>query len=409
MLLPFLLLLALDDPAKLIGLGVQALHANDFALAQTDFEQAVKQAPSNASAWMLLAQTRAKLGNLKSAEEAAVQAEKFGSKDPAVLQSLANFYGSAMRDLPRAAAIGARYAQIAPPQDTTAWQRVAALYLAIGKPDLAIDAGLRGKARDTSGDLRLVLAKAYMERKDWPKANAEFVEAIKLNPYDESTRFAAAQAHLIHQDFTGAEQVLLDARKIFDKSPQLELTLGVAYYGERNFPKAVDQFLHVMRLAPDLPQSYAFLGRILEHAGTRLPEVTERFAGFEERNPSNPLGYLLHAKAIVAQLPNSAGFSAEAQQALTLVEKSLSLNEADADSQFEAGVLLYRKGDLASAASHLERSAQLNPKDSAVHFQLARVYSALGRKEDAVRERALHEKLAEQENAPPPQSQEHKK
>jgi tetratricopeptide (TPR) repeat protein len=407
MMLPFLLLLILDDPAKLIEHGLAALDANDFALAQTDFEQATRQAPQNAAAWMLLSQTRVKLGDLKSAEDAAIEAERFGSKDPAILQGLANFYGSAMRDLPRAAALGARYAQIAPAQDTTAWQRVAALYLAIGKPDQAIDAGLRGKAKDSSADLRLILAKAYMERKDWPRANAEFAEAIRLNPYDENTHFVAAQGHLMHQDFSGAEQVLLAARTIFDKSPQLELALGVAYYGERNFPKAVDQFLLTMRLAPDLPQPYAFLGRILEHTGPRLPEATERFIAFEKRNPENPLGYLLHAKAIVIQLPGAGGFPPEAEQALALVEKSLSLNDADAEAQFQMGVLLYRKGDLEGAANHLERSVQMNAKDSAAHFQLARVYGALGRKEDAARERELHEQLAEQENAP--KSQERKK
>jgi tetratricopeptide (TPR) repeat protein len=409
MLLPFLLLLILDDPAKLIAHGVAALGANDLTVAQTDFEQATKQAPSNATAWMLLAQTRAKRGDSKSAQEAAAQAERFGGKDPAVLQALANFYGSAMRDLPRAAAFGARYAQLAPANDTTAWQRVAALYLAIGKPDQAIDAALRGKARDSSADLRLILAKAYMERKDWSKANAEFNEAIKLNPYDEGSRFAAAQAHLVRQDFAGAEQVLLDARKVFDKSPQLELTLGVAYYGERNFTKAVDQFLLTMSLAPDLPQPYAFLGRILEHAGPRLPDAIEAFTAFEKRNPESPLGYLLHAKAIVLQLPSGNGFPPEAEQALALVQKSLSLNDADADAQFQMGVLLYRKGDLEPAAAHLERSVQLNAKDSAAHFQLARVYAGLGRKEDAARERGLHEKLAEEENAPPPASQERKK
>jgi tetratricopeptide (TPR) repeat protein len=407
MLLPFVLVLILDDPAKLLQHGVAALGANDLALAQTDFEQATRLAPSNANAWMLLAQTRARRNDLKAAQDAAAQAERFGSKDPAILQGLANFYGSAMRDLPRAAALGARYAQIAPEQDPTAWRRVAALYLAIEKPDEAIAAALRGKAKDPSAELSLILAKAYMERKDWPKADAEFSEAIKLTPYDEATRFAAAQAHLIHQDFTGAEQVLLDARKVFDKSPQLELTLGVAYYGERNFPKAVDQFLLTMRLAPDLPQPYAFLGRILEHAGAHLPEATDRFAAFEQRNPENPLGYLLHAKAIVIGLNNATGFAPEAGQALALVEKSLSLNDADADAQFQMGVLLYRKGELAAAATHLERSVELNAKDSAAHFQLARVYSGLGRKEDAARERVLHEKLAEQETAPP--AQEHRK
>jgi hypothetical protein len=51
----------------------------------------------------------------------------------------------------------------------------------------------------------------------------------------------------------------------------------------------------------------------------------------------------------------------------------------------------------------------MNAKDSAAHFQLARVYGALGRKEDAARERGLHEQLAEQESNPPPQTQERKK
>ena len=257
---------------------------------------------------MWLAQTRAKLGNLKTAQDAAAQAEKFGAKDPAILQALANFYGSALRDLPHAAAFGERYAEIAPAEDTTAWRRVAALYLAIGKPDQAIDAGLRGKAKDASPELHVVLAKAYTERKEWPKANAEFADAIKLDPYEENTRFLAAQARLLRQDFTGAEQILLDAHKVFDKSPQFELTLGVTYYGERNFSKAVDQFLLAMKLAPDMPQPYAFLGRILEHAGPRLAEATERFASSEQRNPKDPLGYLLHSKAIIAQLPSATGF-----------------------------------------------------------------------------------------------------
>ena len=394
-MLVLLLLLIFEDPRKLIERGVASLDSNDLAGAQASFESATKQAPTNAAAWMLLAQTRAKQGDLKLAQDAAAQAERFGAKDPAILQGLSNFYGSAMRDLPRAAALGARYAQLAP-ADETAWQRVAALYLAIGKPEMAIDAGLRGKP---SAELRVILGKAYLERKDWAKADAAFADAVRLSPYDEETRFAAAQGRLMHQDFVGAEQAVLEARKVFDKSAQLELTLGVAYYGQRKFSKAVDQFLLTMRLAPDLPQPYAFLGRILEHAGDRLPEAAERFEAFEQRHPESPLGYLLHAKALLAQLPNGTGFPAEVARALSLVEKSVSLVEADADAQFQYGVLLFRKGDLVAAASHLERSAQLNAKDSAVHFQLARVYRALGRKDDAARERGLHEKYAEQEKS----------
>ena len=389
-----LLLLILEDPRLLIERGVAALKANDLATARAQFESAAKQSPASAAAWMLLAQTRAQQGELKAAAEAAVLAERFGGKDPAILQGLANFYGSLTKDLPRAADMGARYAAVAPASDTGAWARVAALYLAIGKPVEAIAAGLKGKP---SPELSGTLGRAYLERKDWAKADAAFDAAVKLNPYDEQPRFAAAQARLLHQDFAGAVQVILDARKVFDKSAQLELTLGVAYYGQRKFDRAVDQFLLAMRLNPDLPQPYAFLGRILEHAGDRLPEATQRFEALEQMHPESSLGYLLHAKALVAQFPS--GFPPEAARALELVEKSLSIAEADADAQLQLGALLYRRGDLAAAATHLERSAALNAKDSAAHFQLARLYAAMGRKEDAARERALHEKYAEQEKA----------
>ena len=392
-MLCYLLLLAFEDPRALIERGVLALEANDLVMARAQFETAAKQAPTYAVAWMLLAQTRAKQGELKGAGEAAALAEKYGGKDPAILLGLANFYGSTMGDLLRAASFGERYAVLVP-ADLGAWLRVASLYLSLGKPAEAIAAGVRGKP---SAELSLVLGKAYLERKEWAKADAAFDAAVRLGPYDEEVRFAAAQGRLLHQDFAGAASVLLEARKVFDKSASLELTLGVAYYGQRKFDKAVEQFLLAIRLNPEMPQPYAFLGRILEHAGERLPEVRASFEGLELRHPESPLGWLLHAKALVAEFPS--GYPPEAARALELVEKSVAIADGDADAQLVLGGLLFRKGDLAGAVTHLEKSAALNAKDSAVHFQLARVYGAMGRKDDATRERALHEKYAEQEKA----------
>ena len=384
-MLLFALLLLFDDPAKLFERGMNAWTANDLITARASFADAAKQAPSNASVWMMLAQTCVKQGDVKAAQAAAGNAEKFGSKDPAILQGLANFYANT--DIAHAAAIGARYAQLVP-QDVSAWQRVAEMYLAGGKLDQAIDAALKSPSK--TAELHALLGKAYAQRKSWAQSDEEFKQAIRISPYDEQLRLGAAQSHLMRLDFIGAEQVLIEARKVFDKSPQLELTLGVAYYGERKFANAVDQFLLTMKLSPDLPQPYAFLGRILEHAGDRLPEVTERFASFEQRNPGNPLAYLVHAKAIMPERPD---------EALELLKKSVALNESDGDTHLQLGILLTRNSQWNQAREHLERSIQLNGKDSAAHFQLAKVYSALGRKEDAARERQLHEKLSEAEKS----------
>ncbi len=221
-----------------------------------------------------------------------------------------------------------------------------------------------------------------------------------MSPYDEDTHFRLAQMHLLHQDFSKALDVLMNARKIFDKSAQIELALGVSYYGLRRFPEAVDQFLKTIRLAPSVPQPYAFLSRILEHAGDRLGEVTRAFAEFNSSHPTDAMGYLWYAKALTAQLAPS-GETAESETAFELLKKSLALDAKVAETHYQLGCLLERKRDYPGSALELEQSIALNPKETGAHFHLSRVYDRLGRKAQAVRERELHEKLTEAGNAAP--------
>ncbi len=376
--------------------GQTALEKGDLATARVKLEESTRLSPKNAGAWLLLAQTYARQKESKSAIAAAQKAETLGAKDPLILQGLANFYVGMVPDYPKAAALGARYAELSP-RDTTAWQRLAAFCVSAGLADPAITAGTRALANDDSAAVHSVLGSAYLLKKDWPHGIAELKTALAKNSYDEDAHFRLAQAYLLHQDFASAQSVLENARKVFDKSPQIELALGVAFYGLRKFPEAVDQFLRTMKLAPDVPQPYIFVSRILDHATDRLPEITEQCAQFEARNPKSYLGYLLHAKALIAQLPPT-GFPPQAEKPFALLQKSLELKEDDSESQFQFGVLLDRKEDYAGAVKHLERSAELNPKDSAVHYRLARVYDRLGRKQEAAEQRALHEKLSEQEN-----------
>ena len=378
--------------------GVAALERNDLAAAQTAFEKATRLAPKDAGAWLLLAQTYARRKNLPPAVAAARKAEAFGGSDPRILQGLANFYSTSSPDFPKAAELGARYAERAP-EDKTAWRRLASFCLEAGLVDRAIAAGTRGLSVDDGAELHSILGNAYARRGDWSNAAAQMSSALKLNPYDEAAHFQLAQMFLKQQDFASAVDVLQNARKIFDKSAQIELALGVAFYGQRKFTEAVDQFLRTIQLAPDVPQPYVFLGRILDHANERLPEVAARFAEFEARNPDSYLGYQLHAKAIVAQLP-ATGFPAEALAALDLVQKSLAKKEDEAESHYLAVMLLDRKREFGQAATQFERSINLTAKDSAVHYRLARVYERLGRKEEAEQQRALHQKLSEEEKAP---------
>ncbi len=237
--------------------------------------------------------------------------------------------------------------------------------------------------RDYIGKLELANAR-------YPQALAEYREAIRLSPYEESYRFDLAQALLGHEQFPEAVEVLEDARKVFDKSGQIELALGVAYYGQRRFPEAVGAFLRTIELAPDVVQPYVFLGRMIDQAGDRLPEVRRRFASFQTANPDNALAYLLEAKAIAAGGENPA-------EEERLLRKSIELNDHNGESHYELGVLLETRRNYPEAARELERGIQLQPDSAPSHYHLARVYDRLNRTEAANRERDLHRQLTARE------------
>ena len=345
--------------------AVAALQRSDFAAARTELEQAVRLAPSNATAWFLLAQTRARQKDLPSAVSAADRAAQNADNDSTMLYNLA------------------------------------LLFRNLGQPERAIAAGERALALENSADVRTLLGKAYVDKKEWKRAIAELTEARALSPYSEEAIFNLAQAYLQSMDFPGAIAALEEGRKTFDKSPQIELALGVAYYGQRRFADAVGRFLRVIELDPSIAQPYYFLGKTLEHATDRLSDVLIKAQEFEKLNPGSPLGYVLHAKAIILQLPPEED-SLQAQTAHDLLLKAISLKEDQPESHFLLGILLERKKDYAAAAAQFERSVALNSDDPKPHFRLARVYDRLGRKEDAARERALNEKLSSDSNRDQP-------
>lgn len=318
-------------------------------------EEVVRTSPGDARAWILLAQTRAAQGDNEGALKAAEKASENAGKDSSVLFNLA------------------------------------VLYFRMERLDQAIDAGLRAKPFDRTAETVLLLAEAYDRKGDWEKAKVCYAEARKLDPYGEAPIFRMAQAYLRRMDFAAAAKVLEEGRATYDKSPQLELTLGVAYYGQRRFGDALDRFLRVMDLNPRIEQAYTFSGRLLEHAGERLPELQERYAAYAKLNPAEPAGFVLQAKALLEEDERTNAAKAE-----SLLRKGLELNASDSEGHYLLGRVLEAKSDLAGAVKEYERSVELNAQEPGPHFRLARIYDRLGRREDAEKQRRLHEELSEE-------------
>ncbi len=377
-------------------LGLLALDAQDLPAAEASLNRASQLQPADAKVWLALAQTYRKLKDRKSAAEAAARAEQLASNDPMLLHGLALFHSEA-GSWAKAAVLESRYAKMAP-DDRDALVRASSFYLQAGQPRPAIDLAGRALAKEKRADLHNLLGKAYEADGQFDKSIVELQKAIQLAPREESYVFDLAYVLLLHQNFDVAIQLLESAKKVFDRSAQLELALGIANYGQRKFPEAVDSFLRTAELAPKVEQPYVFLARIISHAEGRLGEVTAKFARFAKENPRNYLGHFLHAKGLIAQIGPS-GSDDLSSQADGLLRRSIELKPNFWESHFELGVLLEGRKQFEPSATHLRRAIQLNPNASTPHYRLARVYDRLGKSELAQKERDLHDKLTAEERA----------
>lgn len=325
-----LLLAASTSVDESLRAGLIALQGGDLASAETHLETASRLAPRDGRVWVALSQTYWRLHKAAAAEEAAGKAAALAPEDPAVLQGLAIYYSETNQTLKAAQAAAAFSAKVP----------------------------ANGAARERAGELY----------------------------------FEAARPLLDQQKFAEALVILKEAVARVPKSAQLSLALGVAYYGLRRFDDAADAFLRTIEIAPETPQPYAFLGKILDQIPSRLAPVTGRFAEYESAHPAEAAGYLLHAKALDAQ-------SLAPETALRLLEKSIAINAGDASAHFEMGTVLDRLQRFADAAAEFERAAELVPRDPAAHYRLARDYDRIGKHEAAQAEREKHAQLVKAQEA----------
>jgi predicted Zn-dependent protease len=230
------------------------------------------------------------------------------------------------------------------------------------------------------------IGKAYEAKGELEKAASQYERAVQLRPTEELYYFEAAHAYLLRQQFDPAVKILERGCKVFDKSAQLELALGVAYYGQRRFAEAANEFLRTIDLAPEVPQPYVFLSKMLDQAVDRFPEILPRFEAWAASNPSDPLAQFVYAKGLLV----SGGDQDKAEK---LLRVSIALKADQWESHYELGVLLEKQRKFPEAAAELERSVAINRDQADVHYHLARVYDRWGQPNKAAEHRAIHERL----------------
>ena len=145
--------------------------------------------------------------------------------------------------------------------------------------------------------------------------------------------------------------------------------LGVQYYNQRQFSKAIQAYQKVIELDPTYIEAYNNLGIICQEIG----DVDRAFEAFQksiEINPQyekghNNLGILLYLKG-------------RNEEALEAFQKALAINPNNIESHINLGVLFKKQGQLDKAIESYQKALDINPLHKEIYYNIALLYEQSG-------------------------------
>jgi type IV pilus biogenesis/stability protein PilW len=151
--------------------------------------------------------------------------------------------------------------------------------------------------------------------------------------------------------------------------------LGVQFYNQRQFSKAIQAYEKVIELDPTYVEAYNNLGITYQEIGD-FDRAFEAFQKSTEINPQyekghNNLGILLYLKG-------------HNEEALEAFQKALAINPNNVESYINLGVLFKKQGKLDKAIESYQKALDINPLHREIYYNVALLYEQSGNIELAI-------------------------
>jgi Flp pilus assembly protein TadD len=151
--------------------------------------------------------------------------------------------------------------------------------------------------------------------------------------------------------------------------------LGVQFYQQRNYSKAIQSYQKVIKLDPTYVEAYNNLGITYQELGD-FDKAFEAYQKSVEINPQYEKGY------------NNLGIlyylQGHHEEALEAFKKALAINPNSIESHVNLGVLFKKQGQLNKAIESYQNALEINPLLREVHYNIALLYEQSGNIEPAI-------------------------
>jgi serine/threonine protein kinase/tetratricopeptide (TPR) repeat protein len=227
-------------------------------------------------------------------------------------------------------------------------------------------------------------------RKGFDFARQMFARAIVIDPrYARAFAGVADCCSFLYMYWDSSEDNLNEAEAASLKALELDPELaeahaasGLAFALRKDFDKAQREFERAIELDPKLYEAYYFYARTAFQRGD-LKKAAELY---EQASRLNPDDY--QAVSLLVAVYHGLGREAEAaateRRALQLTEKHIEVHPDDPRALYLGATILVRMGDRERGFEWAKRALEIDPEETSILYNVACVYSLLGRTEEAI-------------------------
>src|SRR5215472_10472663 len=227
-------------------------------------------------------------------------------------------------------------------------------------------------------------------KKGFDFARQMFARAIVIDPnYARAYAGVADCCSFLYMYWDSSEDNLSEAEAASHKALELDPELaeahtarGLAFALRKDFANAEKEFELGIQLNPKLYEAYYFYARTSFQRG----DLTKAAELYERASRLNPDDY--QAVSLLVAVYHGLGREAEAaaaeHRALQLTEKHIDLHPDDPRALYLGAGILARMGDHKRSFEWARRALDIDPEETSILYNVACVYSLLGRTEESI-------------------------
>lgn len=226
---------------------------------------------------------------------------------------------------------------------------------------------LRNHPNDAS--VRVILARADLAEGKFETAFEELQKVLASDPrnIDALYYMALVARELSRQQYQKLISMAPDSARVHQLLAEADLAAQNPTDAEVEFKKALQANSGSSEVATELAE--------LKRSQSKFDEAISYYLQAERNVPLNyDIAYGLGACYTYKQ---------DYRQAVTWLRKAVTLDPDSSAGRFALGNALFQSGQLEAAIPELKHSLQLEPRLKQAYFLLGRIYSRLGRKDEA--------------------------